>query len=57
VIITGDRDGTVSPKIHARAAAALIPHARLIELPGIGHMLPHVAPGTIIAAIDELAAG
>jgi pimeloyl-ACP methyl ester carboxylesterase len=56
VIITGDRDRTVSPKIHARAAAALIPNARLVELAGIGHMLPHVAPAAIIAAIDELAA-
>jgi pimeloyl-ACP methyl ester carboxylesterase len=56
VIITGDCDRTVSPKIHARAAAALIPDAKLIELAGIGHMLPHVAPGAIIAAIDELAA-
>jgi pimeloyl-ACP methyl ester carboxylesterase len=56
VIITGDCDRTVSPKIHARAAAALIPNAKLIELAGIGHMLPHVAPAAIIAAIDELAA-
>jgi pimeloyl-ACP methyl ester carboxylesterase len=56
VIITGDRDRTVSPKIHARAAAALIPNAKLVELAGIGHMLPHVAPAAIIAAIDELAA-
>jgi len=56
VIITGDCDRTVSPKIHARAAAALIPNAKLIELAGIGHMLPHAAPAEIIAAIDELAA-
>ncbi|HEX4552353.1 MAG TPA: alpha/beta fold hydrolase [Xanthobacteraceae bacterium] len=56
VIITGDRDRTVSPRIHARAVAALIPNAKLIELAGVGHMLPHVAPAAIIAAIDELAA-
>jgi pimeloyl-ACP methyl ester carboxylesterase len=56
VIITGDCDRTVSPKIHARAAAALIPDAKLVELAGIGHMLPHAAPAEIIAAIDELAA-
>jgi pimeloyl-ACP methyl ester carboxylesterase len=55
VIITGDRDRTVSPRIHARAVAALIPNAKLVELAGIGHMLPHVAPAAIIAAIDELA--
>ncbi len=46
----------MSPKIHALAAAALIPNARLVALAGIGHMLPHVAPAAIIAAIDELAA-
>jgi pimeloyl-ACP methyl ester carboxylesterase len=54
VIITGDRDRTVSPKIHSRVAAALIPNAKLVELAGIGHMLPHMAPAAIIAAIDEL---
>jgi pimeloyl-ACP methyl ester carboxylesterase len=56
VIITGDRDRTVSPKIHAGAVAALIPNAKLVELAGVGHMLPHVAPAAIIAAIDTLAA-
>ena len=56
VIITGDCDRTVSPKIHARAVAALIPNAKLIELAGLGHMLPHAAPAAIVAAIDELAA-
>jgi pimeloyl-ACP methyl ester carboxylesterase len=54
VVITGDRDRTVSPKIHARAVAALIPNAKLVELAGVGHMLPHVAPAAIIAAIDDL---
>jgi pimeloyl-ACP methyl ester carboxylesterase len=55
VIITGDRDRTVWPNIHARVVAALIPSAKLIELAGLGHMLPHVAPAAIIAAIDEIA--
>ncbi|HEY2135594.1 MAG TPA: alpha/beta hydrolase [Xanthobacteraceae bacterium] len=56
VIITGDRDTTVWPDIHARAVAALIPHAKLIVLAGQGHMLPHAAPAAIIAAINEVAA-
>src|ERR1700722_8188034 len=41
VIISGDRDTVVSLSIHARAAAALIPRARLIVLKGIGHMPQH----------------
>jgi pimeloyl-ACP methyl ester carboxylesterase len=56
VVITGDRDTTVSPDIHARAVATLIPGAKLVVLQGIGHMLPHVAPQVIVAAIDEVAA-
>ena len=56
VVLTGDRDVTVSPDIHARAVAGLIPNARLVVLQGMGHMLQHAAPGAIIAAIDEVAA-
>jgi pimeloyl-ACP methyl ester carboxylesterase len=56
VVITGDRDTTVSPDIHARPVAALIPGAKLIVLNGVGHMLPHVAPDVIIAEIDALTA-
>ena len=55
VIISGDRDGVVLLETHARAAAALIPRARLIVLPGVGHMLQHTASDAIVAAIDELA--
>ncbi len=54
VVITGDRDTTVSPDLHARAVVALIPGAKLIVLNGIGHMLPHVVPDLIIAEIDAL---
>jgi pimeloyl-ACP methyl ester carboxylesterase len=54
VIISGDHDNTVHLEIHARAAARLIPGAKLVVLAGIGHMLHHVAAGSIIAAIDAL---
>jgi len=56
VIITGDRDGTVSPRIHARAAAALIPNAKLVVLEGVGHMVPHAAAEAIAKEIEEIAA-
>ncbi len=56
VIIAGDRDSTVSPEINARAAAALIPNARLVVLEGIGHMVPHAAAEAIAAEIEGLVA-
>jgi pimeloyl-ACP methyl ester carboxylesterase len=56
VILTGTADTTVSPHIHARAIAAVMPHARLIMLTGIGHMPHHVATDAVIAAIAQLPA-
>jgi pimeloyl-ACP methyl ester carboxylesterase len=55
VIVTGDTDGTVSPTIHSAALARQIAGARHIVLPGVGHMVHHVAPDLIIAEIDRLA--
>jgi pimeloyl-ACP methyl ester carboxylesterase len=56
VIITGDRDVTVTPRIHAEAIAAVLPRGRLIVLPGVGHMLHHTAADVVSKAIDEMAA-
>jgi pimeloyl-ACP methyl ester carboxylesterase len=56
VILTGTADTTVSPHIHARAIAAMIPHARLIMLAGIGHMPHHVATDAVIAAVAQMPA-
>jgi pimeloyl-ACP methyl ester carboxylesterase len=55
VIITGDRDKTVSPTIHSQALAHALPHAKLIILPGVGHMPHHVAPDIIAAEVDRMA--
>jgi pimeloyl-ACP methyl ester carboxylesterase len=55
IIITGDRDTMVSPKINACALAATLPRAKLVFLKGVGHMPHHAAPETVAAAIDELA--
>jgi pimeloyl-ACP methyl ester carboxylesterase len=57
VVISGDRDVTVGLEIHSRVAATLIPGAKLIVLPGIGHMLHHVAADAIVAAIEKLSDG
>ena len=55
IIITGDRDAMVSPKINACALAATLPKAKLVFLQGVGHMPHHAAPETVVAAIEELA--
>jgi pimeloyl-ACP methyl ester carboxylesterase len=55
IVITGDRDAIVSPRQHSIAFAAAVPHAKLSILPGLGHMLHHVAAERIVAAIEELA--
>jgi pimeloyl-ACP methyl ester carboxylesterase len=57
VIIAGDADKTVSPQIHSEALVKVLPHGRLILLPGVGHMVQFAAPDTVVAAIDEVASG
>src|SRR5579871_4947246 len=56
VILTGSADGTVSPQLHARAFAAVVPRARLVMLAGIGHMPHHVEPDQVVTAVEQLAA-
>ena len=55
VVITGDCDLVVPPRQHAMAFAAAVPAAKLVVLPGIGHMLHHVAADRVIAEIEEIA--
>lgn len=54
MILTGDRDLTVSNDIHATALSSLIPDARLEILPGVGHMPHHARPERVLAAIDDV---
>jgi pimeloyl-ACP methyl ester carboxylesterase len=56
VIVAGDRDTTVSPDIHSRALAAAIPNARLVILPGVGHIIHHAKAELVISEIDAIAA-
>lgn len=56
VILTGDRDTAVSPRIHAFALAKQLPKAKLIVLEGIGHMPHHAATDRVVVAIKEAVA-
>ncbi len=56
VIVTGDADEALSFEVHAKAMAAAVPGARLIVLPGVGHMVHFAAAERIAAIIAELSA-
>ncbi len=57
VVITGDTDNTVSPRIHSRRFAATVPNAKLIVLPGVGHMVQYAAPDVVVGEIEAMIAG
>jgi pimeloyl-ACP methyl ester carboxylesterase len=56
VVITGDTDTTVSPNIHSRRLAAAVPNAKLIVLPGVGHMVQYAAPELVVREIEAMIA-
>jgi pimeloyl-ACP methyl ester carboxylesterase len=56
VVISGDADKTVSPDIHSRPLAAVVPGAKLIVLPDVGHMVQNAAPDLVIGEIEAIAA-
>lgn len=56
VILTGEADTTVSPRIHSRALVEQIDGASLTMLPETGHALHHAQGSRIIEAIDALSA-
>jgi len=56
-VISGDADKTVSTTIHSRPFAAAVPHAKLIVLPGVGHMVQNAAPDLVVAEIEAMIAG
>jgi pimeloyl-ACP methyl ester carboxylesterase len=58
VMISGDNsDKTVSTEIHSRPFAAAAPHAKLIVLPIVGHMVQNAAPELVVREIDTMIAG
>jgi pimeloyl-ACP methyl ester carboxylesterase len=56
VVITGDTDTSVSPNIHSRRLAATVPNAKLIVLPGVGHMVQYAAPELVVSEIEAMIA-
>jgi pimeloyl-ACP methyl ester carboxylesterase len=55
VVISGDgADKTVSTSIHSRPFAAIVPNAKLIVLPDVGHMVQHAAPELVISEIETM---
>jgi pimeloyl-ACP methyl ester carboxylesterase len=55
VVISGDADPIVWTDLHSRALEREIPDAKLIVLPGVGHMPHHVEPALIAGEIEALA--
>ena len=53
-MIAGDADKTVSTDIHSRAFARVVPHARLIVLEGVGHMVQQAAPERVVVEIEAM---
>jgi pimeloyl-ACP methyl ester carboxylesterase len=53
-VISGDVDDTVSTNIHSRPFAVAVPHAKLIVLPGVGHMVQNAKPELVAAEVDAM---
>ncbi|MET3841017.1 alpha/beta hydrolase [Bradyrhizobium sp. OAE829] len=57
-IIVGDAsDKTVSTHIHSRPLAAVAPNAKLIVLPGVGHMVQYAVPDLVVSEIEAMIGG
>lgn len=54
-ILHGTADTIVPLAVHGRPLAAILPDARLTELPGVGHMPHHVAPDATVSVIEHAA--
>lgn len=55
VIVTGTEDRIVDPERQSARLHEELPDSRFIALPGLGHMIHHLAPEAVIEAIDQAA--
>jgi pimeloyl-ACP methyl ester carboxylesterase len=53
-VISGELDKTVSTDRHSRPFAKAVPHAKLIVLPDVGHMIQNAAPELVISEIEAM---
>jgi pimeloyl-ACP methyl ester carboxylesterase len=56
IALTGDQDNVIYTDLHTPPLVAKVQGADLDVLNGVGHMPHHVAPDTVLSAIDQLAA-
>ena len=56
LVLAGTDDGTVAPRAACRLADRIGPAARLVLVPGAGHMVPLTYPGAVTAALQDLLA-
>ena len=54
LILAGDRDAIAPAKLHALRLGSVLPHAEVVMLPGIGHMVHYSAPEQVGSAIANL---
>lgn len=52
-LVCGSGDAIFDPDRHSRRFAAALPQARLVDVPGAGHLVHHSAPRAVAAAIVE----
>ena len=56
LVLVGEKDALTPPALSERMAAA-IPGAKLVTIPGAGHLTPMERPGAVAAALGEFFAG
>lgn len=55
VIVAGGADNAVTSVLQAEPLSRIVPGARLVDLPGIGHMVPWVATDALATEVARLA--
>ncbi len=55
-VVSGASDPIVRPDLQAKPLSRAIPGARLVMLPGVGHMLHYTAPEALADAVSDLVA-
>jgi pimeloyl-ACP methyl ester carboxylesterase len=51
-LVAGAQDRYVRPKGHSVRLQAVLPNARLVLVPGAGHMVHHTSPDAVLAALE-----